>query len=90
MYTDRICSQSIKKVEAARAANIALDPRRMTAEEKDALLTAYHPDYRESEFRHPGDRPQHGREGSSRAGRPAGGHSSRLGHRPARPEQPRL
>ena len=30
--------QSMKKVEAAREANIALEPRRMTAEEKDALL----------------------------------------------------
>ena len=30
--------QSMKKVEAAREANIALEPRRMTAEEKDELL----------------------------------------------------
>ena len=33
--------QSMKKVEAAREANIALEPRRMTAEEKDALLAEY-------------------------------------------------
>ena len=46
MYTDPLMLQSIQKVEAARAENIKLDPRRMTAEEKDALLKAYHPDYR--------------------------------------------
>ncbi len=49
MYTGEIL-QSMKKVEAARDANLALEPRRMTAEEKDALLAAYHPDYKESEF----------------------------------------
>ena len=42
--------QSMKKVEAAREANIALEPRRMTAEEKDALLAEYHPDYRSDGF----------------------------------------
>ena len=32
--------------------NAALEPRRMTAEEKDELLRAYHPDYKEgAEFR---------------------------------------
>ena len=41
---------SMAKVEAAREANIALEPRRMTAEEKDALLKAYHPDYRQDGF----------------------------------------
>ena len=41
---------SMAKVEAARKANIALEPRRMTAEEKDALLAAYHPDYRGDGF----------------------------------------
>ena len=30
---------SMKKVEAAREYNLALEPRRMTAEEKDALGT---------------------------------------------------
>ena len=49
MYTGEILA-SMKKVEAARDANLALEPRRMTAEEKDALLSAYHPDYKESEF----------------------------------------
>lgn len=41
---------SMKKVEAAREQNIALEPRRMTAEEKDNLLACYHPDYRQEGF----------------------------------------
>jgi len=50
MYHDAFMQQSIKKVEAAREANMKLDPRRMTAEEKDILLKTYHPDYREDQF----------------------------------------
>ncbi len=50
MYHDTFMQESIKKVEAAREANIALDPRRMTAEEKEILLKTYHPDYREEQF----------------------------------------
>ena len=42
--------ESLKKVEANRAANTAMEPRRMTAQEKDDLLAAYHPDYKKSEF----------------------------------------
>ena len=49
MYTGEIL-ESMKKVEAARAANTVLEPRRMTAEEKDTLLATYHPDYKKSEF----------------------------------------
>ena len=41
---------SLKAVEAAREANIAYEPVRMTAQEKDDLLAAYHPDYKKSEF----------------------------------------
>ncbi len=41
---------SLKLVEAARAENIAYTPARMTAEEKEALLATYHPDYRKDEF----------------------------------------
>ena len=41
---------SLRAVEAAREANIALEPTRMTAKEKDDLLAAYHPDYKRSEF----------------------------------------
>ena len=37
--------ESIKKVEAGRAARIGFEPRRMTADEKTALLEAFHPDY---------------------------------------------
>ena len=50
MYTDPKMLESIRRVEAARAENIKLDPRRMTAEEKDVLLKTYHPDYRENQF----------------------------------------
>ena len=50
MYSDPKMLESIRKVEAAREANMKLDPRRMTAEEKDTLLKTYHPDYREEEF----------------------------------------
>ena len=45
MYTGSMY-ESMKKVEAARAANVAFEPRRMTAEEKDTLLATYHPDYK--------------------------------------------
>ena len=37
MYSGEIL-ESMKKVEAARAKNVQLEPRRMTAEEKDTLL----------------------------------------------------
>ncbi|MBP5158742.1 MAG: FAD-binding protein, partial [Lachnospiraceae bacterium] len=50
MYTDERMLASIKKVEAAREANLKLDPRRMTAQEKEEVLAKFHPDYRESEF----------------------------------------
>ena len=50
MYSDPKLQESIAKVEAARERNITLDPRRMTAEEKDTLLKTYHPDYRTEEF----------------------------------------
>ena len=49
MYTAKML-ESIKKVEATRAARIGMEPRRMTAEEKDALLKEFHPDYREDGF----------------------------------------
>ena len=45
MYNEEML-ESIKKVEANRAANAALEPRRMTADEKEALLSEYHPDYK--------------------------------------------
>lgn len=49
MYTAEML-ESIKKVEATRAQRIGVEPRRMTAEEKDALLKEFHPDYREDGF----------------------------------------
>jgi len=49
LYTNEML-ESIKKVEAARGANIAKEPRRMDAAEKEALLKEYHPDYREDGF----------------------------------------
>jgi len=42
--------ESIKKVEATRAERMGVEPRRMTAEEKDSLLKAFHPDYRADGF----------------------------------------
>ena len=50
MYTLANMQDSIKKVEATRAQRMATEPRRMTADEKDALLAAYHPDYKEEGF----------------------------------------
>ena len=41
---------SLKAVEAARAENVSYEPARMTAQEKDELLAAYHPDYKKSQF----------------------------------------
>ena len=43
MYTPEML-ESIARVEANRAKNLATEPRRMTAEEKDTLLAAYQPD----------------------------------------------
>ena len=49
MYSSEY-SVSLAAVAAKRAENIALEPRRMTAEEKETLLRTYHPDYKEEEF----------------------------------------
>ena len=35
--------ESIKKVEATRAERMATEPKRLTADEKDALLKEFHP-----------------------------------------------
>ncbi|MGN0998546.1 MAG: FAD-dependent oxidoreductase [Faecousia sp.] len=50
MFTPEML-ESIKKVEATRAERMGMEPRRMSAEEKDALLKAYHPDYRPEGFK---------------------------------------
>ena len=42
--------ESIKKVEATRGERMGANLRRMTADEKDAVLKAFHPDYKESAF----------------------------------------
>jgi len=49
MFTPEMM-ESVKKVEATRPSRIGMEPRRMTAEEKDTLLKAFHPDYREEAF----------------------------------------
>ena len=49
MYSEKF-TESIKAVEAARDKNIALEPARMTAQQKEDLLKAYHPDYKQEEF----------------------------------------
>ena len=42
--------ESIKKVEATREARMKTEPRRLTADEKDALLEQFHPDYNPESF----------------------------------------
>ncbi|HAH61979.1 MAG TPA: succinate dehydrogenase/fumarate reductase flavoprotein subunit, partial [Treponema sp.] len=49
MYTG-IMQESAERVAAKREANAALEPRRMTADEKDAVLNEYHPDHIKSQF----------------------------------------
>lgn len=49
MYTPEMMA-SIRKVEARRDENLAQEPRRMGAEEKQTLLATYHPDYRQDQF----------------------------------------
>ena len=49
MYFEKY-EASLKAVAAKRRENAALEPRRMTAEEKENLLKTYHPDYREDRF----------------------------------------
>lgn len=49
MYSKEF-EESIRALEEAREANIAYEPARMTAKEKEDLLSAYHPDYKKSEF----------------------------------------
>ncbi|MBQ4066203.1 MAG: FAD-dependent oxidoreductase [Clostridia bacterium] len=49
MYSEKY-QESLAAVAAKRRENIAMEPRRMTAEEKETLLRTYHPDYKEEEF----------------------------------------
>ncbi|MDD7517250.1 FAD-dependent oxidoreductase [Ruminococcus flavefaciens] len=50
MYKIEKLNELAKVVAAKRAENAALEPRRMTAEEKDDLLAHFHPDYKQDEF----------------------------------------
>ena len=45
MYKIEKLNELAKIVAAKRAENATLEPRRMTAEEKDDLLAHFHPDY---------------------------------------------
>ena len=49
MYSEQF-QNSLKAVEEARESNIAYEPARMTAQQKEELLAAYHPDYKKDEF----------------------------------------
>ena len=42
--------ESLAKVEAAREQNTVIEPVRMTAEQKQNVLSSFHPDYKTSEF----------------------------------------
>ena len=42
--------ESIKKVEATREKRMSTEPRRLTADEKDALLKEFHPGYNPEAF----------------------------------------
>lgn len=50
MFTESMLA-SIQKVEDTRPQRMGMEPRRMSAEEKDELLKAYHPDYRPDGFK---------------------------------------
>ncbi len=49
MYSEQF-QNSLRAVEEARESNIAYEPARMTAQQKEELLAAYHPDYKKDEF----------------------------------------
>ena len=49
MYSEQF-KESLSLVEASREKNIALEPTRMTAEQKENVLASFHPDYKADEF----------------------------------------
>lgn len=49
MFTKEMLD-SVKNVEATRKERLGMEPERMTAEEKEALLRQYHPDFRQENF----------------------------------------
>lgn len=50
MYKIEKLNELAKIMAEKRAENASLEPRRMTADEKDALLAEFHPDYKQNEF----------------------------------------
>jgi len=44
-------SKSLEILNASREKNLAIDPLRMTAEQKQQVLTSFHPDYKADEFK---------------------------------------
>ncbi len=50
MYKIEKLNELAKIVAEKRTVNASLEPRRMTAEEKDSLLAQFHPDYKQDEF----------------------------------------
>ncbi|MDE7105377.1 MAG: succinate dehydrogenase/fumarate reductase flavoprotein subunit, partial [Ruminococcus sp.] len=50
MYKIDKLNELAKIVAEKRPENASLEPRRMTAEEKDTLLATFHPDYKQDEF----------------------------------------
>ena len=67
MYTEEML-ESVKKVEATRPQRLGTEPERMTAEEKEKLLKAFHPDYREDGFAEIGIGPNKGEKVPSELG----------------------
>ncbi len=49
MFTEQML-ESMKILEETRSSRIGLEPRRMTAEEKEQLLAKFHPDYIKEQF----------------------------------------
>ena len=49
MYAENF-QKSLAAVEAARDKNVAYEPARMTAQQKEDLLAQFHPDYKKEEF----------------------------------------
>ena len=49
MYSEKF-QESLKLVENAREQNTVMEPARMTAQQKEELLAAFHPDYRQDQF----------------------------------------
>lgn len=49
MFTENML-KSIENVEKTRSARMGIEPKRMTAKEKEELLKAFHPDYRAEGF----------------------------------------